>query len=340
MAVTIKTISQAAGVSVASVSKVLNGDYSKVSAATRDRVLRIADEMDYRPNQMARNLVRRKSTLIGLLIPDISNPYYAEMCRGVIDESMRFGYSALIANTDSTAQREQNEIRNMSENNVAGVILVGNAPTAAENIAMLRRYRLPYISVDNPSKDIDLDYCVYVDDFSGSYHAIEYLIEHGHTQIAYISGMPSDARENDRRLLGYLAAMRDHNLLIDPNLIENGTFTLETGYRKTLQLLGRRQPITAIACGNDMIALGAFNALRERRIKVPHDISLVGFDDVYLSTVMQPRMTTVRQPAYEMGVCAASMLMDRINNVEMENKSFCFKPSLVERDTVSFRVAP
>ncbi len=338
MAITIRDISQAAGVSVASVSKVLNGDYSKVSQATRDRVLRIADEMDYRPNQMARNLVKRKSTLIGLLIPDISNPYYAEMCRGVTDESVRFGYSALIANTDDIVQREQNEIRTMSEYNVAGVILVGDSPTAKDNIALLRRYRMPYTSVDNFSEG--MEYCVYVDDFTGSYRAIEYLIGRGHTRIAYISGMTPEARENDRRLLGYYAAMKDHGLEVDESLVENGAFNTDTGYRKTLQLLNRRLPFSAIACGNDLIALGAYSALRERRVQVPHDISLVGFDDVYLSTIMEPRMTTVRQPAYEMGVCAASMLIGRIEKKSGQSKIIRFEPSLVERDTVSFLVAP
>lgn len=333
MSVTIKDISSKSSVSIATVSKVLNGDYSKVSDETRDRILKVAEEMDYRPNLMARSLVRKKSTLIGLIVPDISNPYYAEMCRGIADESLRSGYISLIANTDLIPDRELNSIQTMAEYNVGGVVFIGDAMHVDENLNLLQRYRVPYMSVDNYKPG--MEYCVYVDNFTGSYRAVEHLIRRGHTQIAYISGC-SPSYEN-ARILGFRSAMHDNKLPIDTYLVEYGSYTLESGYRNTLHLLNRGIPFTAIACDNDLIALGAFKAIREQRLRVPQDISLVGFDDVYLSNVIEPRMTTVRQPAYEIGACAMQMLLNRIEKRPMESTVRCFSPMLIERDTVSFR---
>ena len=182
-----------------------------------------------------------------------------------------------------------------------------------------------------------LENCEYVDNFAGSYKAVEHLIKRGHREIAYITGQGTLHAPNDERLRGYEMAMADHELPINPYLLECGGFNLETGYRKTLQLLGRGIPFTAIACGNDMIALGAFQAIREHKLRVPWDISLVGFDDVYLSAMMEPRLTTMRQPAYEIGVCAVNMLIERMEGKSVTEKNRCFEPILMERDTVSYR---
>ncbi len=336
MAVTIKDISREAAVSIATVSKVLNGDYSKVSDETRDRILKVADELHYRPNLLARGLVSQKFHMIGLIIPDISNPYYADMARGMSDEALRFGYNAMISNTDQMHSRELSAIQSMVEYNVSGLILAGGTNTKQESQELLRRYRIPFVSVENYTAG--MEYCVYVDNFTGSYKAVSHLIQRGHRQIAYITGYGSLHAPEDDRLRGFEQAMADHHLPVDPYLLECGSYTMETGYRKTLQLLGRGIPFTAIACGNDLIALGAFRAVREHKMKVPQDISLVGFDDVYLSSTMEPRLTTVKQPAYEIGVYAIKMLLDRIELRTGAEKIKCFEPSLVERDTVSFRV--
>lgn len=334
--VTIKDISKRAEVSIATVSKVINGNYSKVSDETRIRILQIADELHYRPNMLARGLVSQKFNLIGLIIPDISNPYYAEMARGITDEALRFGYNAIINNTDAQHAREIHCIQTMAEYNVGGIVLTGNAQHVDENVALLQRYRVPYIGVEN-YKPGSLDYCVYVDNYTGSYKVVSLLLDYGHRHIAYITGYSTLEDPADERLRGYKQALTDRGVRVDPSLIKYGGYNLDTGYKQTQQLLSRGIPFTAIACGNDLIALGALKAIREFRLSVPGDISLVGFDDVFLSTTMEPRLTTVKQPAYEMGTYAIRMLVDRIEKHAFpeSEKVKCFEPLLVSRDTVS-----
>ncbi len=333
MGVTIKDISKLADVSIATVSKVLNGDYSKVSNDTRARILKIADELHYRPNMLARGLVSQKFNMLGLIIPDISNPYYAEMARGMTDEATRLGYTAMITNTDTQHSREISAIQTMAEYSVGGIALVGNAQSVDENVALLRSYRVPYVGVENFKSG--MEYCVYVDNYTGSYKVVSLLLDHGHRNIAYITGYSALDLPEDHRLRGYCQAVADRGLAQNPQLIKFGGYNLDTGYRQTQQLLERGIPFTAIACGNDLIALGALKAIREFQLSVPGDISLVGFDDVFLSTTMEPRLTTVKQPSYEMGVYAIHLLADRIEKRTPTEKVKCFEPLLVARDTVA-----
>ncbi|MHC1785729.1 MAG: LacI family DNA-binding transcriptional regulator [Christensenellales bacterium] len=335
MAATIKDISKASNVSIATVSKVLNGDFSKVSQETKVRVLEEASRLRYRPNLLARSLVSKKSSLLGLVIPDIANPYYADMCRGMSDEALRSKQTSLIANTDRQQTSELAAIKTMIEYSVAGIVLVGIFKNVQDYITLLSHYRVPYVLVDYYAPG--MEYCVYVDDFSGSFEAVSYLIEQQHRTIGYISGFSEKGHPRDYRLAGYKQALEKAGLVYDPFLVENGLFNMETGYNKAATLLQRSKDITAIACGNDLIALGAFRALREYGYRIPGDISLVGFDDVYLSTTMEPRLTTVRQPAYELGIAAVKMLGQRIAGEEMPEKNVCFKPTLIKRDTVSPR---
>ena len=336
VAATIKDISQEAKVSIATVSKVLNGDYSKVSEETKLRVLSVAKRLHYRPNLLARSLVNRKSTLLGLVVPDIANPYYADMCRGISDKAQQHKLSTLISNTDRQPQSEHSAVRTMVEYNVAGVVLIGMYKNVSDHLDTLKHYNIPYVVVDY--HEPGMDFTVYVDDYSGSHEAVSYLVEKNHRVIGYISGFPEQGHPRDYRLQGYQQALKDAGLPLDPFLIENGRFNIETGYQKAITLLQRNQDITAIACGNDLIALGAFQALREYGRRIPEDISLVGFDDVYLSTTMEPRLTTVRQPAYELGIAAGKMLAQQIRGENLEEKNICFKPTLIKRDTVSARV--
>ncbi|NLB90039.1 MAG: LacI family transcriptional regulator [Clostridiales bacterium] len=332
MAATIKDISAKANVSIATVSKVLNGDYSKVSVKTKERILKIADELDYRPNMLARGLASQKFSMVGVIIPDISNPYYGEMVRGMIDEATLYDFRVMISNTDNLHQRQLSAIQTMAEYNAAGIVLVGGGENIDSILEMIKRIRIPYVLTEIHGNNID--YSVYVDDFGGSYNATTHFIASGHKNIAYISGFPSPNHPNDQRGLGYTAALEKHQIAVSPFLFESGSFTFEAGYKATIRLLNRNMPFTAILCGNDLIAMGALKAIKEHHLKVPDDISLIGFDDVYLSTIVEPNLTSVHQPAYEIGMSSIQMLMSRIEKKPLKEKSKCFKPILIQRDTV------
>ncbi len=328
---TIRDISREAGVSITTVSKVLNNNPIKVSAGTRERIKRIARELDYHPNMLARALVNRHINALGVILPDIGNPFYAYMARGLSDAAAHRGYTLMFSNTDAVHEREQSSIEIMAGYNLAGIILVGNFQAYEINVKRVSEFDIPYVSVE---AYIDgQDYCVYVDNFTGTYNAINYLIERGHRRIGYICH-ESTANDFNDRFKGYRMAMEENGLDFDPSLVEYGSCFLESGYQKALQLLRRNADMTAIACGSDIIAIGAIRAVKECGLKVPEDCSIIGFDDVYLSTIAEPRLTTVRQPTYEMGICAVNMLLDRIEKKEGAMKRKCFQPMLVERDSV------
>ena len=332
MAVTIKDISREVGVSIATVSKVLNGNTLKVSTLTRDKILKAAADMNYRPNMLARGLVNQHINVLGIILPDIANPFYSDMARGMTDAALKRGYNAMINNTDSLHERELSSIKVMAEYNVGGILLVGNFETFEANVERIQQFRVPYVTVECYRDG--QDYCVYVDNFTGSYNAVNYLIERGHRRIAYISqdDIINDL-ENDRTK-GYMMALQDNGIEYDASLVEHGSGFIESGYQKAMQIIKRNGDVTAIACGSDLIAMGAMKAVKECGYSVPEDISLVGFDDVYFATVTEPRLTTVRQPTYEMGVCGVNMLVDRIEKKEDALKRKCFQPRLIERDSV------
>lgn len=332
MPVTLKDISRAANVSTASVSKVLNGDYSRVGLETRERILRIAGELGYHPNLLARGLASRRFMVLGLILPDISNPYYGDLVRGVTDEAMHARYTVMIANTDDQEDRLIASIQMMAGYNAAGVLLVGGTNDPLASVALLSGLRVPHVCLENHVEG--LSHCVYLNNYAGARKAVEHLIERGHRQIACISGFAVPDHERDKRTLGYRAALEAHGISVDPRLIAFGGFTFETGYEGTLRLLDSEVPFTAIACANDLIAMGAFRAIRERHLRIPEDISVVGFDDLPLATALEPPLTTVQQPAYDMGGAAARMLLARIDNHLLAQKTICFEPTLVKRNTV------
>ncbi len=332
MAATIRDISRQAGVSIATVSKVLSGDYSRVSDATRKRVLEAAQALRYRPNLLARALVSRKSTLLGLIIPDLANPYFADMCRGMADEAQAHGLWTLIINTDRETALERRAIQAMAEYAAAGAALVGLLGNAQEYAAALDGYGVPFVFAD--CGDVSPLHNVFVDDFSGERDAVNYLISQGHRHIAHVSGFPRPQDPRDARLRGYREALSQAGLPFDPALVRFGRFDLKTGVEQTLSLLDGERSYTAISCGNDLIALGALQALRGRGKSVPGDVSVIGFDDVNLLYAMEPRLTTVRQPACDIGRAAAGMLCRMIAGNEPKEPAVRFTPTLVVRDTV------
>lgn len=329
--VTIKDISRVAGVSTATVSKVLNGDYSKVSDQTKQRVLKTAKELGYRPNRLARGLVQSKTNIIGLIVPDIANPYFADLARGVEDTARTQGYKMILSNSDESAEKEREYLEVLLEYNADGIIITGNN-TSEDDLAEYRK-NTPMVAIDRYLGD---DVCtVSIDNFGGSYMATEHLIQHGHRRIAYIGGAVIDTHVPKNRLNGYLKALRDYGIDIDLALIEGGSYQHETGYFCVHHLLNQGLSFTAIVCGNDLMAFGALRALRERGYSVPDDVSLVGYDDIYLTELIDPPLTTVKQPTYELGRAAMDFLSKLMHHETITEKVHHFTPQLVVRQSVA-----
>ena len=330
--VTIKDISREAGVSTASVSKVLNGNYRNVSEETKNKILRIAKELKYRPNRLARGLVNNRTNIIGLIVSDITNPYFAELAKGIENRADEAGYNLILCNTDENEAKERSYINMTLEYNLDGVIITGSEKsTSTSSMEELQNYSIPYVSIDREQGDSD--YRVYVGNLEGSYIATEHIIKNGHTKIAFIGGKGMHKSRN-LRLEGYLKALTEYGIEPDYSRIKIGNYHMETGYQYVQQLLENGSEFTAVVCGNDLIAFGALNAIKDYGLKCPEDISIIGYDDIYLTQLTDPKLTTIKQPSLEIANYAMEVLLKLMKNIPVEEKVKCFVPYLVERGSV------
>lgn len=330
MAVTIKDIGREAGVSIASVSKVLNGNYANVSAETRDKILAVAKRLQYRPNRLARGLVSNRTHMVGLIVPDIASPYFAQLAKEIERRAYAGGYKLLLCNTDNDKIKVGGYVDMLLEYNADGVIVAETALGGA--IDRLLGAGFPIVSI-NSGLGPEV-HSVYVDNIEGTFLATSHLIERGHTDIAFI-GSDNEPGKANHRLDGYMKAMGEHGLAVDYGRIKLGNYQLETGHFYAQQLLERSRRFTAIVCGNDLIAFGALNALKDNGVRVPDDVSLVGFDDVYLTTIADPKLTSVRQPVPEISRHAVDVLVKLMNGEPVDEKTVTVVPSLVERHSVA-----
>jgi len=329
---TIKDIANRAGVSIATVSKVLSGDNYKISEATRAKVVAIADELHYAPNLLARNLVNSRSSIIGLLIPNISNPYFADVASSIIAVAESNGYQVILCTTGEQSEKEINYVKMLRSYAVAGVIAAPKFDLSNALPNMLEDFDLPYVLIDNHRENCPHN--IYVDDYLGFYTSTQHLIECGHQKIAYIGGESTFVCKYQRRYDGFAAAMNSRSLPIDSSLVCFGSYSQDTGYEYAKKMLEENRSFSAIVCGNDMIAIGAIRALQDKSVQVPDDVSIIGYDDIYLATVVQPNLTTVKQPAALIGGEAVLMLLKQINGVEKHPAARSLSPALIIRNSV------
>lgn len=329
---TIKDISRMANVSTAAVSKVINGDYKSVSELTKERILEIARELNYKPNRLARGLVKNQTNIIGLIVTDITNPYYSSLAKGVEDRAGACGYNVILCNTDDSAEKEATYIDVLLEYSVAGVIVTGMTNPESRQIQTIIQSKIPLVSIDRYVSPDTVS--VFLDSFRGTYISTEYLIKKGHRKIAFISG-DKDLKTPNQRLNGYLQALRDYKIEENAGIIRLGTYHMEDGYQNALGLLNRKEPeFTSIVCGNDLIAYGAIKAIKEKGLTVPGDISVVGFDDIYLSPMFEPALTTIKQPIYDIGSYAIDVMIRLVKNETVNQKIKYFGPEIIERNSV------
>lgn len=305
--ITMMEIARLADVSAATVSKIINGNDRFISAATRDRVMRIVKENNYIPNAVAKGLKIKRTNTIGFILPDISNPFFPEIARGIEDTAENYGFAVTFCDTDNDPKREMTSFNLLKSKMVDGIIftrtLLGNSfdEYLADNLPIVVVDR----RVDTSGRNIGK---IMVDTRSAIHDATKLLINKGCSKIGFI-GAKNDFE--DARCNGYLDALAESGVTPEASLCHRDDYTVETGHAGVKAIFDSVKA-DGLVCGNDLIAVGAIDALRKMGLRVPDDVKLTGFDDIYFSRFLSPPLTTVKQPAYEMGSAAAHMLIKNI----------------------------
>ena len=328
MVATVEDIAQAAGVSVATVSRVLNGS-PKVASPTRRRVLRLIDQMAYAPNNLARNLRARGLRVFGLVISDIRNPFFTSVERGVEDAARASGFSVLLTNTDEQPEREAESLRMLLAERVAGVILVSTGGTRDEPVQALLRLRIPLVALDRPLPNVEVD-TVQTDNALGVRLLVEHLHAHGYTRLGIISG-PHSVGSAAQRARAFADTLE--RLALERRAAWNveGNFREEGGHAAATRLLEAADRPSAVLVANNRMTLGALRAARDLGLRVPDDVAIVGFDDPPWASLLAPPLTTVAHATYDLGRTAAELLERRLANPHRAPATVLLPPRLVVR---------
>jgi len=335
---TLRDVAAAARVHPATASRALNPETRiLVSEDTARRVTDAAARLGYRPNPVARSLRTRRSHTVGVLIPDLNNPLFPPIVRGLEDKLAAAGYVALIGNTDADASRERTLFEQMRARHVDGFVLA-TATLHDELLADAAAAEVPLVLMNRLAPDYSFP-SVSVDNEQGARMAVTHLARLGHTRIAHVAG-PQEASTGVSRLRGFRDGMSMHDLEVDESLITYASrYTVEEGARCCRELMARNGDLdfTAVAAANDMLAVGCYTALDERSLQCPGDISVIGFNDMPFIDRLRPPLTTVRFPHYQLGTEAAQLLLERINGSEGPVKILYLAPELVVRGSTTER---
>jgi LacI family transcriptional regulator len=327
--VTINDVAKRSGVSATTVSHALN-ETRHVSAEAKRRVLETVKELNYQPNSVARSLRKKESQSFGLILPDSANQYFAEIQVGVEKAAYEKGYSVILCNTEGDLEKEKLYVKVLRNKQVDGILFI-SVGNQTETLKSLQESKIPIVLVDRDLPDLDID-SVIADNYQGGYLATKHLILLGHKRIGCITG-PTGILASGRRIAGYKKALEESGIAFDMELIKSGDFHAASGKTAALQLLNQPQRPSAIFAFNDLMAMGAIQAAIACNRSIPRDISVIGFDDIELSSYLQPPLTTIRQPKQEMGRMAVEMLLNRIENHDLPAIKVVLPISIINRES-------
>lgn len=327
VAATMKDVALKANVSTATVSRALmNPD--KVSQATRNKVEKAALEVGYLPQSLGRNMKRNESRTILVIVPDICDPFFSEIIRGIEITAASHGYLVLIGDCAHQNQQEKTFIDLIITKQIDGMLLLGSRLPFDASIEEQRNLP-PMVMANEFAPELELP-TVHIDNLTAAFNAVSYLHELGHQRIGCIAG-PEEMPLCHYRLQGYVQALRRCGITVDPHYIARGDFTFEAGANALEQLLALAQPPTAIFCHSDIMALGALSRAKRRGMKVPEDLSIVGFDNISLAEFCDPPLTTVSQPRFDIGREAMLLLLDQLSGQTVSSGSRLLDCELVVR---------
>lgn len=334
MKITIKEIAKEAGVSIATVSMILNNKDKNITNATRMRVLEVVKKYNYIPNAMAGSLVTQKTHIVGLILPDITNPFFPGIARGAEDKANESGYSIIFCNTDDKLEVEEKYIETLTKKMADGII-IAHSSNSVKMSEILERCKVPIILIDRDFYSQNIRGKVLVNNLEGAYKGVSYLIKKGYKKIAYLSGSLKTRTAKDR-LDGYKTALNDNSMEYDERLVKFGEYKIDWGRNGVKELLCEKKRFDAIFCGNDLIAIGTMKELKEKGFNIPSDIGVMGFDDIYIAGLVEPALTTIRQPNYNMGYKAMELLLENINNSKnsKETKTITLETEIIVRNSI------
>ncbi|WP_421662543.1 catabolite control protein A [Lysinibacillus telephonicus] len=331
MTVTIYDVAREANVSMATVSRVVNGNQN-VKPATRKKVLEVIERLEYRPNAVARGLASKKTTTVGVIIPDISNNIYAEAARGIEDIATMYRYNIILANSDQNEEKELSLLDTMLGKQVDGIVMMSDAVTPKLRQSM-EHSPVPIVlagSVD----ELDQFASVNIDYFQASYEAVQMLITNGHKRIAFVSGPLQNTINSKFKLEGYKKALEDANISTDENLIVSDEGTYDSGVEAWETLSALNEPPTAFFAGSDELAIGIIHGAQDNGKNVPEEIEVISFENSKLARMVRPQLTSVVFPLYDIGAVAMRLLTKIMNKETIENQSVIIPHRIEKRKSV------
>jgi DNA-binding LacI/PurR family transcriptional regulator len=310
---TITEIANRLGISPSTVSRALH-DHPAISSVTKKAVLKQAKRLNYQPNQLALNLLKKKTNTIGVIVPEITSYFFSSVFNGIQDFLKQAGYNVLIGQSDELYEEEKSIIQTFSAIQVDGFLVSPSSSTKDfAHLQLLNENNIPMVIFDRDCEGVKVDK-VFVDEYNGALQAVEYLIKSGCQKIAHIAG-PMILSTAQRRMAGYKQALKKHDIQVkDEYIVESNGFTPEHGIEPTKKLIALPDPPDALFVINDGVAIGAMCVIKNAGIKIPEEISVLGFDDEPHSSYFKPSLSTVSQPTYEMGMLSARILVKRIES--------------------------
>lgn len=329
---TIKDVAKLAQVSISTVSRVLNNP-EQVVPEKRQRVLEAVEQLKYRPNALARGLIHKRTQTLGVLISDISKLFYPEVIRGMEDAAHESGNNLIICNTDNDKDRTYSYLRMLYEKQVDGIIFTSE-PISQDYYQLFQELGIPVVLAATHSLEYEIP-SVKIDEEQASYDATEYLIRQGHRNIGILSGPMENVISGLPRLQGYMRAMRNYSVDFDSNRsVEFCTYRFEDGYEAMSRLLAKFPEVTAVFASSDERAIGAISYLHQQGIKVPDQISIIGFDNIKVASMCIPKLTTVCHPLYLMGQQAVKKLEELITQGTVKELRTYLPHQIIERESV------
>lgn len=329
--VTMKDIADYVGVSKTTVSMVINNKDNSISEETKNKIQQAIIDTGYIPNNAARGLSTNKSGTIGIIIPDISNPFFAELSRSIEDTANKLDYNVILCNSDNNSQKEKRYIQLLISKLVDGVIIIPGE-NSLESVELLKKNGINYVYVDRYVEE-DKDHVgIFFNNKKAIKDGINYLLKKGKRKIVFVSG-PKNITANKNRIQGYKEIMKENDLY-NKDYIFSDEISLDGGINVTDKIINDVVDIDAILYSNDIMAIGGIKSLKRKGYRVPEDISVVGFDGIKFSKMIEPELTTISQPIYKMGESACKLIIDIINGKCVDMKSICFEPEIVSGGTV------